>query len=415
MSEHSLLSASAAHRWTTCPGSIAASLTLPYRDDSSVAAEEGTALHAVLEHCVKNDIDACDVDVLVYRDHGKTKTIRPNDEQAEAVQTVLDQARSLPGKLFSEMKVCYGYAIGQPPSKAFGTLDIASLEGTILHVLDAKFGRHFVSQIENPQMLLYAIGAVDSLKALGDKITDVYLHIGQPRAGSQDPEGWHITAGELADWVKWFRKRAREVERAVPMPPVDTPAFNSWYKEFLKPSDEGCRFCPFAPVCPALKKEFDEMVKNAKDAASADEFELVDATNEALSSCLSKADRVERYIKAVRSEATRRISDGNDVPEWKLVKGRAGNRKWADEDKALKRLLSHGLSQDDSHSPRKILSPAKAEKALKKVLDKEEAKEVIELLVTRNPPKPSLVPSDRPGEPWVGSADLTEFEIQKGK
>ena len=46
---HAKLSASGAHRWMACPGSVAAEDGLP--DKSSSFAEEGTIAHDVMEKC----------------------------------------------------------------------------------------------------------------------------------------------------------------------------------------------------------------------------------------------------------------------------------------------------------------------------------------------------------------------------
>lgn len=411
MTYHSRFSASAAHRWIVCPGSIPAIESLPEddRNTTSEAAEEGTALHAVMEHCLINSLKAVDVKSLSYDDHGETKRIEPDAEQHDAVQKVLDHIGTLPGQLFTETRVCYGYAIGVDPKDAFGTADAYTIDGTTVHVYDAKFGRYFVSQDANPQMILYAIGVVDTLEMLGHKITDVYTHIGQPRIGYLPEEGWHMTIADVKnEWIPKFRDWANEVKAATPMPLTGTEKWHEWAERFLQTDDDACRFCPFAKHCPARQKEFDEMIDTEFDS-------IEEVPAEVLSRHLSMADRVTDYIKQIRSHATSLLLRDVEVEGFKLVKGRAGNRRWASEDKALEALSSAGISEDTLFAKPKLKSPTQVERALKKDMDKEDIEAILGGVVVRNPPKPALVASDAPGDPWISGADLEEFEIQKGK
>src|SRR5699024_9265943 len=117
----------------------------------------------------------------------------------------------------------------------------------------------------------------------------------------------------------------------------------------------------------------------------------------------------------IRSHATSLLLRDAEVEGFKLVKGRAGNRRWASEDKALEALSSAGISEDTLFAKPKLKSPTQVERALKKDMDKEDIVAILGGVVVRNPPKPALVASDAPGDPWISGADLEEFEIQKGK
>ena len=50
MSAHAVLGASSSKRWMTCPGSVRLSEGMP--NESSVYAAEGSAAHALGEHCL---------------------------------------------------------------------------------------------------------------------------------------------------------------------------------------------------------------------------------------------------------------------------------------------------------------------------------------------------------------------------
>jgi len=55
MTEHAKLSASGAHRWIRCPGSLNAELSYP--DSTSTAASEGTLAHEYAEAQINNLIE----------------------------------------------------------------------------------------------------------------------------------------------------------------------------------------------------------------------------------------------------------------------------------------------------------------------------------------------------------------------
>ena len=56
MAEHALLSASAAHRWGNCPGSLA--MEAGQENKSSGYADEGTAAHELAAWCLKHTMTA---------------------------------------------------------------------------------------------------------------------------------------------------------------------------------------------------------------------------------------------------------------------------------------------------------------------------------------------------------------------
>ena len=71
---------------------------------------------------------------------------------------------------------------------------------------------------------------------------------------------------------------------------------------------------------------------------------------------------VESFIKDLQQLAHGLMEEGKTVPGWKLVNKRA-TRQWTDEDKAYDWLEANGVYP--LQEP-KVISPAAAEKALKK-------------------------------------------------
>lgn len=415
MNKHSLLSASAADRWTSCPGSIPMSAGIA--DTSGAAALEGTALHEVTSACLEQGVDADSFERIKFERDGKVHDIELNDEQREAVQEVVDYVRGVPGTKFYELTVSYGRAIDQPEDEAFGTADVSGLNGRHCDVMDAKFGRRFVDQHENKQMLLYGIGVVDALETLGDEIDTVGFHILQPRVGGKIAgEPWVITRSELETWIGYFKERAAKVQEAiVTFKPHDT----KWQDEYLNPGEVQCMYCRAAAGCPKLREVAQTAATSVAETEDfVGEFHpttILDQMPPAqLSLALTWLPLLDIFSKATTAEALRRLGDGQTVPDYKLIRGREGHRRWADEEKAKEKAIELGATPAVIYGEPKIKSPAQMQSVFKILLDctKAEAAEAVNALTVRNPAKPALVKSAVPGEAWVGSADTTEFGLE---
>lgn len=379
MAKHSTYSASAAHRWVPCPGSLKLEQEgieqglLPKSRPSSPAAEEGTMLHDVTERCLRNDTDADTVQHLT-------------DEQKEAVQFCLDVTRAIPGDIrMYEMRSTYGKALGLPGNKAFGTADVVILDGTTLHVADHKFGRRFVEPEGNLQMELYALGVLSAVEALGEEVETIQMHVLQPRVSGDQPS-YVIGRNEL-DADK-FIKAANQAEKGKP----------------LNPGKVQCQWCPAKAICPKME----EMAKEAnREAASMDEFD----DDDDLSNILDNADLIRNYLDAVEEEAKRRLAQGKQVEGYKLIEGRKGNRKWEGEN------IEEFLSGHKITPVKKVtLTPSQAQTELAKIMDgktakerKEQAGEIIDQRTVRKEGKPKLVPVSEGGTPWHSGASLDEF------
>lgn len=405
---HSKLSASASSRWTQCPGSVP--LSVGASDTSSYAALEGTALHAVMERCLLLGVDASEVSEITITERGKKHHFELTDEQHESVQFVLDHARGLVqpnGTLLTETKVLYGHVLGQPDEEAFGTVDVAIVNGTHLHILDAKFGRRFVDPVENTQMLLYAIGMLSTIELMEGRMDQVTMHISQPRlSGAEFGDGWTLDRDDMDSWIEFFQKSALLVGEA-----CSKPMDEGWQNKYLKPSEDACHFCRAAAHCPALRKMHDGVIEDARKIADPDDFEIVgiDKLPEAeLGSVLKTAPLMRKYLEAVEAKAMTLLLDGKEVEGFKLIEGRQGNRKWGDE-KAVRSAFQ--ILGPDQFTEPKLKSPAQMEKALRDAgASKVSAANQVNELVVRDPAKPSMVPESQSGRPWVAEADFDIVE-----
>lgn len=350
---HARKAPSAAKRWMNCPGSIAASDGIPER--SSVFADEGTAAHALAEHCGVHGYNAdrfveqwIDLDGKLYDD-------RPDDvdgvyevteEMVWSVQLYLDTVRHSvkPGDDFGfEAKVHLNDEI-------HGTTDGWAYDPKTQHlaVFDLKYGRGVLVEVaDNPQAIIYAIGKARALQNRG--IRTVEIVIVQPRAKHADGPVRRATydAGQLLDW--WA-----DIEAAAAA--CDEP-------DAPRKAGDWCKFCPVEGVCPARKSY-------ALDAARLEfmEGELTDPTTydpTELAETLSKLDRLEGWAKAVRDFALAEAKDRRVPPGWKLVPTRA-TRKWKNPDEAVEFLTDiYGMDKADVYLS-KLKSPAQVEKVIGK-------------------------------------------------
>ena len=173
------------------------------------------------------------------------------------------------------------------------------------------------------------------------------------------------------------------------------PCDIDWQQAYLNPGEKQCKFCKAKADCPALRAEITEVVGGSA-AASIDEFaefmpETIDMQtgDNYLPIAMSKVELVEQWCKAVRAEVERRLFAGQKVDGYKLVEGKRGSRKWADEKDAEALFKSFRLRQDEMYDF-SLISPTKAEKLFKEN-PKRWAK--VQDLITQSAGKPSVAPA----------------------
>jgi hypothetical protein len=98
----------------------------------------------------------------------------------------------------------------------------------------------------------------------------------------------------------------------------------------------------------------------AVDRALKTQVEAIDV--QTLGAYLANADILEDWIKDLRALAHQILDSGAPVPGYKLVAKR-GTRQWIDEAQAHVELRKLGI---DPHKEPELVSPAQAEKELKK-------------------------------------------------
>jgi hypothetical protein len=356
MSGHALLSASSAHRWIACPGSLAMCRDIP--NTSSKYADEGTKAH----HLAAQWLDGFSIEALGADD----EMIRYVREYVTFVTETIGS-----GTLLVEKRVDYSAWIGVEDS--FGTSDaiIISEDGELLTIIDLKYGMGVrVDAEDNEQLMLYALGALSEVEGIYD-ISRVRMVIYQPRLDN---------ISEFECDVAYLKGFAEQALRAAKL------AFaiyndSSRALKHLTPGEEQCRFCPAKKTCPALEAHI--------STAISCEFEAIDDTSlivpqgadtDMLSAKMKAVPLIEIWCKAIRARVESELFAGNAVEGFKLVEGKRGNRAWVsdDFDPEIKALYKKVL-----------VSPTQAEKILK---DDPKVWQSLQSFIVRKDGAPSVAP-----------------------
>jgi len=370
-------------------------------DRGSKYADEGTAAHTLLGWCIDNATDA--KAYLGRRIPVGLSTWEVTDEMALAVQTAVDSIHEIvgDGMLLSETRVYYHAYLGTPKGDSWGTSDIVALRGAELQVHDYKHGMGVeVDADDNPQMKLYALGALDILRSTGEDPKTVRLVIHQPRIKSAASE-WTCTVAELEAWGNGEAKRSVEQQDAAARLKKEWPAAQ-WQAIYLRPNEKSCKFCRAKATCPALRDTSAQTVFDVTPA-SPEEFDALQPAESPkqrdadwLAHVLSKAGMIEDYLKAVRAEVEARLLAGDPVDGFKLVQGRRGSRTWTDAAEVETLLREKFRLKIEEAYDLKLISPTTAEKLAKSGTIGPRQWKLVQTLVTQSDGKPHVAPANDP-------------------
>ena len=332
---HARLSASAAHRWLKCAGSVAASAG---RETSSAYAAAGTFAHDIAASCLTNPKKSPS-DWLTQKRKIDGFEVECDLEMVEAVRFYVDTIEELRRK---EDKSWVEMPLLEPLQRIDqdlgGTADFVLYRAaeSRLYVVDFKFGSGMYVEVDdNEQFKMYALGAM-----LGAKCTaaDITVMIVQPRfEGAQPVRSWSFKAYEIMDFIA----------------DVQTAAVASRQPDAPLVAGDHCGFCPARRDCPELAKKQTALMAN-------DFAEVTNYDPAALAEALGSIPLVKARIKAIEEFAYAEAVRGVGIPGYKLVDKRP-TRQWIDEAKVLEWAQSNAV---DALVAPSLLSPAQLEKRL---------------------------------------------------
>ena len=330
MQHSSIVGGSTAKRVINCPGSVALVAKMPPKP-SSKYADEGTLLHNVIAEIVMEGHPPEHYLGTKYEDQTLTQELI--DDKLKPALAALDQIDpNQEMEIEAETSVNFGDLL----PGVFGSTDLIGRLGTRAVVLDWKFGDGVAVEVEeNPQLMFYAAAAMRTPSAQWafEGATEIEMVIVQPPAVKR----WVTTPERIAA----FELQLVQAVKASEKPNAK-----------LEVGDH-CRWCAAKPVCPQMTGAVDRALKMKIEAIEP----------ERLGKYLANADMLEQWITDLRALAFAMLESGAPVPGYKLVAKRA-TRSWTDETKAKAELLK-SLPESEVVEM-SVISPAKAEKALKK-------------------------------------------------
>lgn len=431
---HAKFAPSSAERHMLCPGAMAMEEGLP--DDPSGHTDEGTAGHFLGSECLvwetaaaeyvgqsilvgtRTDFDgAWWLDPAIDPQDAITRvrnTYVVDDEMAGHVQTYIDAVKFFASTcagstLMVEQRMPIEHYTGE--AGACGTADAVVIAGDELQMHDLKYGFKRVYAKKNKQLMIYALAALLQFEMLAD-FKRVTLVIHQPRV-DDTPDEWSCSVEDLLAF-------GEEVKAA---------AFHSFacltekpgaLIHHLRPSPEACLWCKAKAICPALAKhvtdavtaEFEDLsaVPEKQHAAKAESLVPDDA--ELLAAKHSSCDLIETWIKAVRARVSEKLFAGEEVPGYKLVQGKRGNRAWTDEAVVDKALQGMGLKAAERYTYN-LITPTTAEKVFgpKGTMPNEKRWTRLQLMYAQPGGKPSVAPmhDKRPALVMTTPADFDDL------
>lgn len=403
-STHSLLSPSSSHRWLICTPSAVLESAEP--SVQSPYAEEGTEAHSLAELKLSYRLGQMnekefETRLKIFKENSKyydSEFEEYVDEYCnELMNIVNEEYKDIETKVYLEERVKFEDIVPQ----GSGTSDAVIVGKDFIHIVDLKFGKGVsVSAVDNPQLKLYALGAISKfVRVCNCKF--VKTTIIQPRLHNKSTDV--IAIEELNDWaINFVKPRAELASKGLGE---------------LVPGDH-CKFCKIRGKCKVLadkqleeaKKEFSDEIISGESALNPNVL-----TPEVISKILTIGPKFVDWFKDVEAYAMKQALHNNlKIPGFKLVEGRS-SRTILDKDSVIDVLKASGFTEDQYLKPADILGIS----ALEKNIGKRVFNELCGKYVVKPMGKPTLVPeSDKRetldiNELILNGDEFTESENEK--
>lgn len=393
---------SSADRWMSCmasPRFCLENADLLPKDTSSRFSKEGNTAHEVAAAYLQN------------REPDPANCPTPIDEDmrwhgwnyAEYVENLRTGGAGMT-KLLVEQKMPLWYY-----KERNGVVDAAVLNPENLHLVDYKYGEGIIVSPENNlQVTIYGRNIVESLKLDLPDSFPITLHIYQPRsrtAGDTPYHFWETTWGEIKRISNEIADVAQvvQINNRVQGKPLD-----------FAPSEKACQWCPASkpgpdgfPVCKA-RREY--LMGNIEALTLIEEESKLPPVNniptKQLAAILKHKGNIEKWLKEAEEYAKEQMSAGKQIPGYKLVLSRGGNRYWLDPKKAVDLLTKNTILKRSEIVEEKVIGPA----AVEKLLGKNKFNTDVLNLIGKPAGNPVIATDDDPRDPYLLRAE-DEFEV----
>lgn len=349
--DHAFLSASSAHRWLNCTLSPMLEKDIP--DTVNEYTEEGTLAHEIAETILKHAIGT-------ISDEEHDRILQELKEHESFYEGMLEEVKVYTDYCLSKYgKVYVEYTLDLSPyvPEGFGTADCVVIHDHQIEVVDLKFGKGVeVSPKDNPQLMLYGLGALEAFDYIYD-IEEVTMSVAQIRL--HDVESYTMKAEDLRKWGEEVVKPKAQL------------AFEG--KGETK-AGEWCTFCKMKDRCKTRSQYLLESYEKYKGKEELKPEELAEI--------LEKAKDIKKWLSDVEKYALDLALKGTDIPGFKVVEGRS-NRIIVDPDALAKVLIELGYSAQEIYELKNITT-------LEKLLGKKKFAEISQEYVTKPEGKPTL-------------------------
>lgn len=353
--KHALLSASSSHRWIACPPS--AMLCAKEKDVFSEYAKQGTDAHSLCEHKLKIllGMETCDpTETLDFFDQ---EMVDSADAYAQFVMEQVTEGKETCKDILVLVEQKLDFSRWVPDG--FGTGDCVIVADDTLRVIDFKYGVGVLVDAENnPQMMCYALGALQMFEGIYD-ISNIAMTIFQPR---RDNVSTFVLSRE--ELLKWAEEVLSPAAKLAAKGEGEFHAGNH------------CQFCKVKATC-RKRAEYNLELARYDFAVPAS------LTDEEIEIILSKVDALTSWATDIKEYALEQALSGKAWNGYKLVEGRA-NRKYVSESAVAEKVKSAGFDPYDH----KVLGIT----AMTKLLGKTKFEELLEGLIEKPQGKPTLVP-----------------------
>ena len=374
MGKHAVLSASSSERWLNCPPS--ARLSEAYEDKGSDYAAEGTDAHTLCEFRLKQALGMPTGDPIENLSWYNEEMEDCAAGYAAYVVELLETAKQICSDPVVMIEQRVDFTRWVPD--AFGTADCILIADGVMNIVDYKHGKGVeVSAVENPQMMLYALGALEIFDGIYD-ITEVRMTIYQPRKNNVS-----VCVMEKDSLLEWAQN-------------------DLVYKAKLAYEGQGdfhcgewCRFCKAKAECRERAEANLALARYDFEAPA-----LLD--DEEIADILGKVDALTSWASDVKEYALQQAISGKDWTGWKLVEGRS-NRKYTNDAVVAATVENAGFDPYE----RKVLGIT----AMQKMLGKSRFEELLAPYIEKPQGKPTLVPESdkRPAMNTAKNDFMEEF------